>query len=86
MVTPAITFGATEKLTLKLGGQYCNFYLDDVTKALKKVDGVRHVSYNKAQDRVYVTGDAKTLKESDLINAVDAVKGSSWNCEAHALH
>lgn len=86
MMAPAITLGATEKLTLKLGGNYCNFYLDDVTKAVKKVAGVRHVSYNKAQDRVYVTGDSKTLKESDLINAIDAVKGSSWNCEAHSLH
>ena len=82
---PATAISTPEKLTLKLGGQYCNFYLDDVTKALMGVPGVHHVTYNKTQDQVTVQGDGSTLKESSVIQAIDAVKGSSWYCEAHRM-
>ena len=85
LILPAAAVSAPQKLTLKLGGQYCNFYLDDVTKALMGVPGVRHVSYNKAQDQVTVQGDAATLKESSVIRAIDGVKGSSWYCKAHRM-
>lgn len=69
-----------KKITLKLGGQYCGFYLDDVKKALKKVPGVAKVSFNSSQDKVTVTGSK--IKSGDLISAVDKVKGSSWYCKA----
>ncbi len=82
---PSLAVSAPEKLTLKLGGQYCNFYLDDVTKALMGVPGVRHVTYNKTQDQVTVRGDAAALKESSVIRAIDGVKGSSWYCKAHRM-
>ncbi len=82
---PAPAFSAPEKLTLHLGGQYCNFYLDDVTKALMGVPGVQHVAYNKTQDQVTVQGNGDKLKESEVIQAINGVKGSSWYCEAHRM-
>ncbi|AKS23797.1 hypothetical protein LptCag_1881 [Leptospirillum ferriphilum] len=83
---PAPAISAPEKLTLRLGGQYCSFYLDDVTKALMGVPGVRHVSYNKTQDQVTVQGNGDKLKESAVIRAINGVKGSSWYCEAHRMN
>ncbi|MHB8423405.1 MAG: heavy-metal-associated domain-containing protein [Leptospirales bacterium] len=71
---------AEKKISLKLGGQYCGFYLDDVEKALKKVPGVAKVSFNGTQDRVTVIGNK--IKAKDLVSAVDKVKGSSWYCKA----
>lgn len=73
---------AEKKVALKLGGQYCGFYLDDVKQALKKIPGVTKVSFNSTQDKVFVTGSK--LRTSDLISAVDNVKGSSWYCKAEA--
>ncbi|MHB1286066.1 MAG: heavy-metal-associated domain-containing protein [Leptospirales bacterium] len=69
-----------KRIALKLGGQYCGFYLDDVKKALKGVPGVKKVSFNSTQDKVFISGSK--LNPTDLISAVDKVKGSSWYCTA----
>jgi mercuric ion binding protein len=77
-------FAAEKKTSIELGGKFCNFYLDDVKKALMSVSGVTDVTFNGAQDHAIVTGDDTKMKTSDLVSAVDAVKGNGWFCTGKA--
>lgn len=73
---------AEKKVTLKLGGQYCNFYPDDVENALKAVPGVDSVRFNGDKTMVVVSGKDSTMKTASLISSVNGVKGSTWYCSA----
>ena len=84
MLSFGTALAAEKKVSIVLGGKFCNFYLDDVKNALMKVPGVTAVSFNSAQDHVYVTGDDTQMKTGDLISTISAVKGSTWFCTGKA--
>ena len=73
---------ADREIALKLGGQYCNFFLDDVKKALMKVTGVFDVSFDQSGGTAIVTGDPGKMKSGLLIRALRGVHGDAWNCDA----
>ncbi len=83
---PQMAFGAQKDITLKLGGQYCGVYLDDVKHALRKLHGVGNISFNSSQDKVSIAEASDGPKEADLINAINNVKGDGWYCQAESLH
>ena len=84
--TPKIAFGGQKEVTLKLGGQYCGVYLDDVKNALKKLHGIGKISFNSSQDRVTIAEGSDGPKQADLINTINNVKGDGWYCQAESLH
>lgn len=84
--SPLTVFGAQKEIRLKLGGQYCGVYLDDVKNALKKLHGVGKISFNSSQDRVTILEGSDAPKEADLINTINNVKGDGWYCQAESLH
>lgn len=69
-------------IALKLVGQYCNFYLDDVKKALMKVPGVSKVSFDKSGGTAIVTADPGKVTAGILIRTIRGVHGDSWSCDA----
>ncbi len=74
-------WAAEKKVTLKLGGQFCEFYPGEVETALKKVAGVTAVDLKSKKGHAVVTGDASKMKPGDLTAAVDTVKGDGWHCK-----
>ncbi|MGH7166527.1 MAG: heavy-metal-associated domain-containing protein [Nitrospiraceae bacterium] len=77
----ATAWAGEQKVTLKLGGQFCEFYPGEVETALQKVAGVTAVDLKSKKGHVVVTGDASKMKPGDLTAAVDAVKGDGWHCK-----
>ena len=77
----ATAWAVEQKVTLKLGGQFCEFYPGEVETALKKVAGVTAVDLKSKKGHAVVTGDASKMKPGDLTAAVDAVKGDGWHCK-----
>ena len=73
------------KMTLKLGGENCEFYLGAVEDALKKVKGVQAVDLQSQKGQALVTTDG-TLKVGQVVSAVDGLSGDGWNCEAEILN
>ncbi len=69
-------------VALKLGGQYCNFYLGDVKKALMKVPGVKGVSFDQSGSTVVVTEDPGKVSAGKLIRTIRGVHGEAWSCDA----
>jgi len=72
------------KMTLKLGGENCEFYLGAVEDALKKVKGVQAVDLQSKKGQVLVTTDG-TLKVGQVVGAIDSLSGDGWNCEAEIV-
>lgn len=81
----ALPAQATEqKVTLMLGGKFCESYLGDVSDALKKVPGVKNVDLKSMKDHAVVTVDEQA-KPDQLATAVNAVKGDGWHCTAKVM-
>lgn len=77
------TEAATQRVNIKLGGEYCKLYLIEVGKALKKVAGVKAVDFHTMKDHVLVTMVHGKVKPQDLLSAVRQVKGEGYHCTGH---
>ena len=77
-------FAAEQKVTLMLGGKFCDSYTGEVEKALKKVSGVKAVDFKSLKGHAIVTADA-SVKPKDLVSAVNGVKGDGWDCKADLM-
>jgi len=73
---------AEQKVTLALGGTFCDLYLGEVETALKKVTGVTAVDFKSMKGHAVVTGEAGKMKPEQLTAAVNSVKGDGWHCKA----
>jgi len=73
---------AEEKVTLALGGKFCEFYPDAIKDALQKVPGVTAVDFKSKKGHAVVSGDAEKIKPDQLVSAVNGVKGDGWHCKA----
>jgi mercuric ion binding protein len=80
----APAWAAEQKVTLMLGGKFCEFYPDAIQTALKKVAGVTAVDLKSMKGHAIVTTDGKA-KPDDLTDAVNAVKGDGWHCKAEVM-
>lgn len=76
---------AEQKVTLPLGGKFCDAYKGEVAAALKKVAGVTAVDLKSVRDHAVVTGDSGTMKRTQLVSAVNALKGEGWHCKAEVV-
>lgn len=88
LLLSASAHAAEQKTALMLGGKYCEFYLDDVAKALTAVKGVTGVDIKSRNGYAVVTHD-DTVKTDTLIAAVEKVKGTKdgteWYCNAMVM-
>jgi copper chaperone CopZ len=79
---------ADQKLTLMLGGKFCDFYPKEITDALMKVKGVTGVDLKSMEGHAIVTTDG-TVKPEDLVSAMKGVKGTKmgveWYCTAEVM-
>ena len=71
-----------QKVTLSLGGKFCDLYQGEVESALKKVPGVTAVDFKSRKGHAVVTGESGKMKADQLTAAVNAVKGDGWHCKA----
>ncbi len=69
------------QVTLKLGGNDCEFYLGAVEAALKKLRGVKEVELSGHKGQAIIKTDG-TLKPSQVVDVVDGLSGEGWKCEA----
>jgi copper chaperone CopZ len=83
MTTPA--FSAEEKVTLMLGGKFCDAYLGDVRDALTKVAGVKSVDFKSMKGHAVVTVESGKVKPDQLATAVNGVKGDGWHCTGQVM-
>lgn len=81
----APVLAADQKVTLMIGGKFCEHYLGDVEAALKKVAGVKAVDTKSMKGHVVVTVDGDKATAKQLADAVGAVKGKGWYCKAEAM-
>lgn len=77
--------GVDQKVTLMLGGKFCDAYLGDVSEALKKVPGVKEVDLKSMNGHAVVTVDSGKAKPDQLTTAVNGVKGDGWHCTAQVM-
>lgn len=78
--------GATEqKITLMLGGSYCDLYLGEVESAVKKMPGVKAIDLKSMKGHVIVTVESEKVTAKQLEAAVSGVKGEGWQCYAKAM-
>jgi copper chaperone CopZ len=77
-------WAAEQKVTLMLGGKFCEFYPDAIDKALKNVPGVTAVDLKSMKGHAIVTTDGKA-KPDQLTSAVNGVKGDGWHCKADVM-
>lgn len=82
---PGTAFAGEQKVTLMLGGKFCDAYLGDVSDALKKVSGVKDVDLKSLKGHAVVTVDSGKTKPDQLATAVNGVKGDGWNCTAQVM-
>lgn len=73
--------GGERTITLKLGGQHCEFYSEEVKSALTSISGVTNVDLETKDGHALVTA-AGSVAPDDLVDAVNGVKGEGWHCEA----
>ncbi len=73
------------QVTLMLGGKFCEFYPDDIKKALTELNGVKAVDLESMKGHVIVTVDTSKTKPEELTAAVNKVKGSVWHCTAEVM-
>lgn len=73
---------AQQRVTIKLGGRYCDFHTIDVEQALKRVAGVVDVDMNSYPGRVMIVMRAGKVNPDHLLAAVQQIKGEGYNCTA----
>ena len=82
------TEAADQKVTLMLGGKFCDFYPKEITDALMKVKGVTGVDLESMKGHAIVSHDG-TVKQDDLVSAMKGVKGTKmgveWYCTAEVM-
>jgi copper chaperone CopZ len=83
MATPV--FAGEQKVTLMLGGKFCEAYLGDVEGALGKISGVRAVDLKSMKGHAVVTIDGEKVKSDQLAAAVNRVKGDGWHCTGEVM-
>jgi copper chaperone CopZ len=76
---------AGEKVTLMLGGKFCDSYLDDVEAAVKKVPGVKAVDLKSMPGHAVIEVEPGKTKPEQMVAAVNGVKGSGWHCTAQVM-
>ncbi len=74
-----------KQITLMLGGKFCEFYPDDIEKALTELSGVKAVDLKSMKGHALVTVDTSKTKPGELTAAVNTVKGSGWHCTAEVM-
>jgi copper chaperone CopZ len=74
-----------QKVTLMLGGKFCDSYPDDVETALKKVPGVKAVDLKSMPSHAVVEVEPGKAKPDQLVAAVNGVKGSGGHCTAQLM-
>ena len=74
-----------EKVTLMLGGKYCDAYLSNARDALTKVAGVKAVDVKSMKGHAVVTVESGKVKPEQLVTAVNGVKGDTWYCTAEVM-
>jgi mercuric ion binding protein len=79
---------ADQKVTLMLGGNYCESYPKEITDALMKIKGVTGVDLNTMKGHAIVTTDG-SVKPEALVTAMKSVKGTKmgmeWYCTAQVM-
>ncbi len=81
----AQAWAADQKVTLMLGGKFCEFYPEAIDKALKNVSGVKGVDLKSMKGHAIVEVESGKVKPSQLADAVNAVKGDGWYCKAEVM-
>jgi hypothetical protein len=71
---------ASQRVNIKLSGQYCLFYLVDLEKALKKVPGVKGLDFETMKNHVIVTIVPGKVDPKSLLSAVRSIKGIGYRC------
>jgi copper chaperone CopZ len=74
-----------QKVTLMLGGKFCDLYRGEVEAALKKIPGVLGIDFKSMKGHAIVTTDPGKVKPDQLKSAVNAVKGDGWHCTADIM-
>ena len=82
-MSPALA--AEQKVTLMLGGKFCDAYLGEVSSALNKVDGVKNVDLKSMKGHAVVTIDGEKAKPAQLAKVVNGVKGDGWHCTGEVM-
>jgi len=75
----APAYAASQQTVIKLGGNFCEFYPEDVASALMKVKGVSAVDMKSRKGFAVVTQDG-SAKPDQLVAAVNGVKSTDWFC------
>jgi copper chaperone CopZ len=83
MATPV--FAGEEKVVRMLGGKFCEAYLGDVEVALSKVSGVKAVDLKSMKGHAVLTVESGKVKPTQLVTAVNGVKGDSWHCTGEVM-
>ena len=83
-ILPAAAAEDTQ-ITLMLGGQFCEFYPDNIKQALTELSGVKAVDLESKKGHAIVTVDPSKTKPDELTAAVNKVKGSGWHCTAEVM-
>src|SRR2546422_8815155 len=78
----ATVWAANQKVTLMLGGKFCEFYPEAIETALKKVSGVTGVELKSKKGHAVVEVEAGKGTADQLGDAVKHVKGEGRDCEA----
>lgn len=76
---------ADQKVTLMLGGKFCDAYLGDVRDALSKVAGVKDVDFKSMKGHAVVTVEGDKAKPEQLAAVVNGVKGDGWHCTGQVM-
>jgi len=79
------TAAEDKQITLMLGGKFCEFYPDNIEKALTELSGVKAVDLKSMKGHAIVTVDTSKTKPGELTAAVNKVKGSKWHCTAEVM-
>ncbi len=84
-ILTAQAWAAEQKVTLMLGGKFCEFYPEAIDTALKNVSGVKSVELKSKKGHAVVEVEAGKVKPEQLTDAVNAVKGEGWHCKADVM-
>ena len=71
---------AMQEMKINLGGQFCEFYPDEIKEALMKVDGVKEV--DAMEKRKWVIVRHEGAHPDQIVKAINSVKGDGWHCMA----
>ena len=71
---------AMQEMKVNLGGQFCEFYPDELKDALMKVDGVKDV--DAVEKRKWIIVKHEGAHPDQIVKAINSVKGDGWHCMA----